>query len=286
MATEITAIPSLPPRDPEAHKGDFGHLLVLAGSPRMTGAALLAVRAGLRAGAGLVTLGMPAAIHVLVAPAMLEGMALPLPCTSEGAFSEAAVLPVLDFLNRATAACLGPGITSEDETVLFVSRVIQRTRAPLVLDADGLNCLAKAPNMLRAAAGPRILTPHPGEAARLLGCPTAAIQADRHGAAETLARRYGAIVVLKGRGTVVSDGTTHFVNRTGNPGMATGGAGDVLTGLIGGLLAQHIAPFDAAILGVHLHGLAGDLAAARVGIHALIAGDILEHLPAALRTME
>jgi NAD(P)H-hydrate epimerase len=252
----------------------------------MTGAALLATRAALRSGAGLVTLGLPSAIHPLVAPAILEGMVLPLPCTEAGTFAEDAVQPTLDFVLRTTAVALGPGITTEDETVLFVSRVAQRAKTPLVVDADGLNCISKVPNILRAAAGPRVITPHPGEAARLLGLTTAAVQADRAAAARTLAERTGAVVVLKGSGTVITDGTRLRVNRTGNPGMATGGAGDVLTGVIGALLAQGMAPFDAAVLGAHVHGLAGDLAAAQFGQTSLIAGDLVDFLPAAFRTME
>jgi ADP-dependent NAD(P)H-hydrate dehydratase len=282
---EIERLPDLPPRSAEDHKGRFGHLLVLAGSPRMTGAALLATRAALRSGAGLVTLGLPTRIHPLVAPAMLEGMVLPLPCTEAGAFTEDAGQPTIDFILKTTAVALGPGITTEDETVLFVSRVVHRAKTPMVVDADGLNCLAKVPSVLRAAAGPRVITPHPGEAARLLGATAEAVQADRPAAAKTLAERTGAVVVLKGHGTLITDGTRVAVNRTGNPGMATGGAGDVLTGVIGALLAQGMAPFDAARLGAHVHGLAGDLAAARLGQISLIAGDLVDFLPAAFRSL-
>jgi NAD(P)H-hydrate epimerase len=279
---EIETVPLPPERRADDHKGRFGHLLVLAGSPRMTGAALLACRAGLRGGAGLVTLGVPAAVHPLIAPAMLDCMSLPLPGTASGAFARDAIQPTLDFVGGVEAVVLGPGITTEDQTVEFATRVAQRARTPLVLDADGLNCLAKVPSSLRAAGGPRILTPHPGEAARLLPAKVPEVQADRVGAARELSGKFGAVVALKGAGTVVTDGTRVYTNDTGNPGMATGGSGDVLTGLLGGLLAQGMEPFDAAVLAVHLHGLAGDLAARKVGMVSLVASDLLDAIGPAL----
>ena len=183
--TEIDSVPPAPERRPDDHKGRFGHVLVLAGSPRMTGAALLASRAALRSGPGLVTLGVPAAIHPLVAPAVLDCMTLPLPGTRSGAFSRDAIQPTLDFVSGVQAVALGPGITTEDQTVEFANRVAQRARVPLVLDADGLNCLAKMPSSLRAAGGPRVLTPHPGEAARLLVSKVPEVQADRVGSAQS-----------------------------------------------------------------------------------------------------
>ncbi len=283
---EIDRLPAVPSRAPEDHKGRFGHVLVLAGSPRMTGAALLTARAAARAGAGLVTLGVPHAVHALIAPAVLEGMTLPLPCTTDGVFSEDATLPTLDFANDVAAAALGPGIGTEEETVLFVSRVAQRARPPMVVDADGLNCLAKSANVLRAAAGPRVITPHPGEAARLLGTTAAAVQTDRRAAVQALAEKFACVALLKGHRTLITDGESLYENPTGNPGMATGGAGDVLTGVVAGLLAQGLSPLDAAVLGAHAHGLAGDLAARRMGMTALIAGDILDHLGEAWLALE
>lgn len=275
---EIKGVPAAPKREPMSHKGRYGHALVLAGSPRMTGAALLTATACARAGAGLVTLGMPAAIHHLLAPAILEVMSLPLPSTPDGGFSRDAIQPAIDFATGVTAVALGPGIATENDTAAFAARLVQRLRPPLVLDADGLNCLTKNPAALRAATAPRILTPHPGEAARLAGTTVAEIQDDRTAAAHDLAERFGATVVLKGHRTVVTDGDRFRVNLTGNPGLATGGSGDILTGIIAGLLAQGMDIFDAASLGVHLHGLAGDLAAKRLGFHSLIAGDLLTEL--------
>ena len=278
---EDVRVPALPERKPEDHKGTFGHLLVLAGSPRMTGAALLVTRAALRSGAGLVTLGMPRAIHPLVAPSMLCAMSFPLPSSAVGTFSREAVQPALDFATGVDAVALGPGISTENETVAFATRVAQKVRVPLVIDADGLNCLAKSPATLRGASSPRVLTPHPGEAARLLGTDPRRVQSDRVGTAGALAQKFGAVVVLKGHGTVVSDGERVFTNDTGNPGMATGGTGDVLTGVLGALLAGGMATFEATVLAVHVHGLAGDLAAERLGQTSLTAEDLIAFLPAA-----
>ncbi len=275
---EVRAIPTPLPRARDAHKGSFGHLLVLAGSLRMTGAALLTTGAGLRSGAGLVTLGMPAGLHPLIAPAMLAAMSLPLPPDDGTHFSPPAVEPALAFADGVTALALGPGISTAEPVVKFVREIALNARVPAVIDADGLNCLALSGADLSAARGPRVLTPHPGEAARLLGISVGEVQADRRAAAARLALGTSSLVALKGRGTVVTDGVRCFVNETGNPGMATGGTGDVLTGLIGGLLAGRMSPFDATVLGVHLHGLAGDLAASHLSEQALTAPDLLDHL--------
>ncbi|MHC4470351.1 MAG: NAD(P)H-hydrate dehydratase [Planctomycetota bacterium] len=280
---EEVRIPSLPKRKAEAHKGDFGHTLILAGSPRMTGAALLATRAALRSGSGLVTLGVPAPLHALIAPSMLSAMSLPLPATPMGTFSREAMDIALDFASAASAVALGPGISTEGETVAFALGFSLRARVPLVLDADGLNGLAQTPKSFRAAPAPRVLTPHPGEAARLLGQTPDRIQADRPAAAAALVKKFSTTVVLKGHQTVVADKESFYVNQTGNPGMATGGSGDVLTGIIAAFLARGLSAFDAAVLGVYVHGLAGDLAAKDLGEEAMIAADLLDHLPAALR---
>ncbi len=281
----VDSPPPIPRRRPDSHKGHYGHLLVLAGSLRMGGAAILTTRAALRSGPGLVTLGVPRAIHPLVVSAVPSAMTLPLPCTRDASFSSEAIQPVLDFADRISAVALGPGITTGDETVTFATRIAQRACRPLVLDADGINCVAKVSRTLRGCRDPRILTPHPGEASRLLGRPTSAIQADRPAAAEELALKFGAVVVLKGHHTLVTDGRRIYTNRTGNPGMATGGMGDVLTGIIGGLLAQGIDAFDAAVLGVAVHALAGDLAAAELSELAVTAEEVLGRLGEAWRRL-
>lgn len=282
----VTEIPSPPERPEDSHKGTFGHLLVLAGSTRMGGAAILTSRAALRSGPGLVTLGLPAPLQPFVAPAVPSCLTLPLPATREGSFSRDAIQPALDFLGgKVTAVAMGPGLTTDDDTVQFAMRVAQRSRVPLVLDADGLNCAAKMPAPLRASQSPRVLTPHPGEASRLLGRKTAAVQEDRVGAATEIAATFSAVVVLKGHRTLVTDGDRLYENRTGNAGMATGGMGDVLTGIVGGLLAQGMEPFDAAVLGVHVHGRAGDLAAEEVGRISLVAEDLERWLGPAFRSL-
>ena len=209
---------------------------------------------------------------------MLSAMSLPLPPDGGLLFGPEAVEPALLFAKGVTAVAIGPGMTTADPVVEFVLEVAQRAQCATVIDADALNCLSIRGTDLSSAAGPRVLTPHPGEAARLLDSEVPEIQKDRIAAAEELARRHGAVAVLKGRGTVVTDGEVFYVNETGNPGMAAGGAGDVLTGLIGGLLAQGMTAFDAATLGVYLHGLAGDLAAAKRSQPALTAGDLLDFL--------
>jgi NAD(P)H-hydrate epimerase len=283
---EILEIPELPERKPDAHKGHFGHTFVLAGSLRMTGAALLTTRAALRGGSGLVTLGVPASVHPLVTPAILGAMTLPLPATPEGTFARDAAAPALEFAETVTAVALGPGVTTHEGTVDFVREIAKRAAAPVVLDADGLNALHGRPEPLLAAAEPRVLTPHPGEAARLLGVTTGDVQADRLAAATELAERYRSVAVLKGAGTIVTDGERFAINGTGNPGMATGGSGDVLTGLVAAFLAAGMEAFDAAHLAAHVHGRAGDLAAEAFSETALTARDIVDHLGPAFLELE
>ena len=282
----VTQVPSPPERPKTSHKGDYGHLLILAGSRHMVGAAILSSRAALRSGVGLVTLGIPYPLQALVAPVIPGAMTLPLPATPEITFSDDAIQPALNMVPRISAIALGPGISTHDLTVTFATRIAQRANIPLVLDADGINCLAKTNRTLKGCTSPRILTPHPGEAGRLLNRATGLIQADRASSALELARKFGAVVVLKGHETLVSDQERTFMNRTGNPGMATGGSGDVLTGIIGALLAAGMEAFSAAVLGVHVHGLAGDLAAEAGSMTSLIAEDLIEHLGPAFRTLE
>ena len=271
----------LPPRPYGSHKGTFGHLLVLAGSEGKTGAAALASEAGLRAGAGLVTLGIAASLNDLMEVKITEAMTLPLPqAAGARALGQAAREPILEFLDGKGAVALGPGLGTHPETRELVCRLVHDLPQPLVVDADGVNNLAADPACLEQPAGPRILTPHPGEMARLLGVSTTEVQARRLELARATAARYGVTLVLKGAQTLVAaaDGRV-MVNSTGNPALASGGTGDVLTGLIGGFLAQGLAPWDAARLGVYLHGLAADCFAARYGPRSLIAGDLLRLFP-------
>lgn len=267
----VTTVPRLPGRPRDGHKGTFGTVLLLAGSAAMPGAAILAAQGALRGGAGLVRLVLPAALRVPLACAV--------PCATT---VRRAPAPLRAALADANAVVAGPGLGSAQTTRRLVSLILQASRVPVVLDADALNVLAPLRAPL-AARGPVILTPHPGEAARLLGTTAAAVQRDRRAALAALCARSGAVVVLKGQGTLIGDGAQWFRNRTGNPGMATGGAGDVLAGLLGALLAQGMAPFAAAVLAVHAHGAAGDRVAARLGQAGLIASDLPPAIAEVLR---
>lgn len=281
-APEMRAL--LPPRPGGSHKGNFGHLLVLAGSEGKTGAAALTAEAALRAGAGLVTLGVPASLNDILEAKLTEAMTLPLPEAPDArALGAAAWKPILEFLNEKSGkstVALGPGIGTHPETRELVARLGSDLAGPMVIDADGINNLAGAAAALKDAAGPRILTPHPGEMARLAGLTTPEVQARRLDLARDTAARLGVTLVLKGAQTVVAapDGRA-WINSTGNPALASGGTGDVLTGLMGGFLAQGHSPWDAARLGVYLHGLAADFFVSRYGQRGMIAGDLLAVWP-------
>jgi ADP-dependent NAD(P)H-hydrate dehydratase / NAD(P)H-hydrate epimerase len=265
----------LPPRARDSHKGDYGHLLLVAGSPGKAGAAVLAARAAVRAGAGLVTAAVPEPILPIVHLGSIESMVLPL---AAGRSAE----QVLAAVAGKSALAVGPGLGQDAETVAAIRRLVVAVELPLVLDADGINAFAGRPEELAARRVPTVLTPHPGELGRLLGISTAEVQADRPAAARRAAAATGAIVVLKGSLTLIAaPGGGLYVNPTGNPGMASGGTGDVLTGILGGLLAQRLEPLDAACLAVYLHGLAGDLALARLRGPSLAAEDLIASLPAA-----
>jgi hydroxyethylthiazole kinase-like uncharacterized protein yjeF len=274
----------LPPRPIDAHKGRYGHLLVVAGSLGKTGAAALACLGALRAGTGLVTCAVPASQQPVVAARVAEAMTEALPETAARTFSAKAVERLLELLARMDAGALGPGVGLDLETQAAVRELVRQAERPLVVDADALTALVGRLAVLRDAAAPRALTPHPGEAARLLGVEVPEVQADRLGAARRLAAETGAVVALKGARTVVAgpDGEA-AVNPTGNPGMASGGTGDVLTGVAGGLLAQGLRPVPALRAAVYLHGLAGDLAAEARGVAGLVAGDVADALPEAIR---
>lgn len=273
----------LAPRPAAAHKGTTGHLLVVAGATGKTGAAIMTAAAAMRAGAGLVTLGVPAALLPVVAGQLREVMTEPLAEGAPGALG-AAARPALERLWKGrNCLALGPGIGTADETGALVGAVVRHCPLPLVIDADGLNLLAADPDPLRRARGPVILTPHPGEMARLLGASTAEVQADRLAAARGLAARWRVYVVLKGARTVTAapDGQA-WINPTGNPGMASGGMGDVLTGIVAGLVTQGYPPALAARLGVFVHGVAADRLAAERGPAGFLAGEVADRVPEVL----
>jgi len=287
LVTAREVAPLIGPRSLVANKGSFGHVLVLGGSTGKAGAAAMAGMAALRAGAGLSTVATAKSVLATVAGFHPELMTEPLDETDAGSISIRALQQgQMDSLaGRKTVLAVGPGISRHPQTAEFVRGVVRKYKLPMVLDADGLNAFENRSAELKDTADILVITPHPGEMARLTGSTVAAIQRDRLNVARTFAREHGVIVVLKGHRTLIAhpDGTV-WVNTTGNPGMATGGTGDILTGLVAGLIAQHpdrIA--DAVISSVYLHGLAGDVARESMGEHSLIATDLLNALPEAFR---
>jgi NAD(P)H-hydrate epimerase len=277
-----SALPRLPERDPESHKGTFGTALLVGGSRGMTGAVALAGMAALRGGAGLVRLAVADACLEVVASLEPSYMTSPLPSDAAGRIAYAALGRIVALAARATVVGCGPGLGRSPGLTALVAGLYQHLAQPMVVDADGLNALAAAPKTLARPGGPRILTPHAGEFARLLGVDRLPAE-QRQARAVEFAARCGVVLVLKGHRTLITDGRREAINPTGNPGMATGGTGDVLTGLITALACQHLSPFDAARLGVYLHGLAGDLAAEELGQESLIARDLVRCLPMAFK---
>ncbi|TAK02597.1 MAG: NAD(P)H-hydrate dehydratase, partial [Candidatus Manganitrophaceae bacterium] len=282
LPQELAGFP--PPRPRGAHKGTAGHLLVIAGSFGKKGAAMMASSAALRCGTGLVTVALPKSIDLATA-GLMEAMTLPLPETSEGTLSLAAEKSLLQAVQGKDAVAIGPGLSQNEETQRLIRTLIAETSLPMVIDADGLNALAGDLSVLKKRKAPVILTPHPGEMSRLVGKRADVVQKERFTVAAEFAKRWGAIVVLKGAHTVIAapDGMVR-VNSTGNPGMATAGTGDALTGMIAAWLAQGISPVEAAAWGVALHGHAGDLAAAARGEISLITSDLIEKIPEAIQT--
>jgi ADP-dependent NAD(P)H-hydrate dehydratase len=279
----IHELPRLAPRPVDANKGSFGRVLVTAGSRGMSGAAVLCGTAALRGGAGLVKVTVPESILPVVAAGNPCYLIAPLPEDEQGRITKAALPALLELLRGQTATVFGPGLGQNPDLPVVLSEVLRGDAAPLVLDADGLNALSKRLDMLKTNKRPLVLTPHPGEFSRLTGTSIPEIQARRHESAVRFAEEHNVVVVLKGHGTVVTDGDRAYVNSTGNPGMATGGTGDVLAGLIAALLGQGLEVFAAAQLGVYLHGLAGDQARDDLGENSLIASDLLDYLPRAFR---
>jgi ADP-dependent NAD(P)H-hydrate dehydratase / NAD(P)H-hydrate epimerase len=278
---------ALPPRPASSHKGTYGHAGILAASVGKTGAAALAARAALRTGAGLVTVGVPASVNDVLEAKLLEAMTAPLPETKARTLGRAGLDRILAFMQARTAIAIGPGLSTHPETVELVQALMKHLDRPSVLDADALNALASRAALLMQCKIPPILTPHPGEMARLeVDATSQSVNADRLGTARRFAREQGVFLVLKGARTVVSrpDGLV-MVCPTGNPGMATAGTGDVLTGMIVGLLAQGVPSWEAACAATFLHGAAGDLAARRLGFAGMIAGDLVEQIPYALKAV-
>jgi NAD(P)H-hydrate epimerase len=277
----VTQLPVLSPRRPDSNKGDYGRVLVVAGSRGMTGAAILCGTAALRGGAGLVRLAVPASEQPIVACGNPCYMTVALACDEAGRLDTTASNELAKLLDANDVAAVGPGLGQSEGTTACVKESLASSTA-LVLDADGLNVLRGETDLLRNRAAPLILTPHPGEFARLIRSDIGAVQRQREELPTAFAAAHKLVLVLKGDASLVTDGKRLYRNTTGNPGMATGGTGDVLTGLIAALLGQGLDAFAAAQLGVHLHGLAGDLAREDRGEVSLIATDLIDYLPRVL----
>jgi ADP-dependent NAD(P)H-hydrate dehydratase / NAD(P)H-hydrate epimerase len=283
----------------DTYKGDYGHVFVLAGSRGLTGAAALCANAALRSGAGLVTLGIPFSLNIAMEVKLTEVMTYPLPETKTGALSLKAKKDILAGVRKSDVVVMGPGLSSCPETWKLIRQLIISMDKKMVLDADALNAAAENPAVLKKIRRECVLTPHYGEFSGIIKKDADYIKKNKIIVAKKFLEQYNAILVLKGSETLVSERIKHSVipsgfrgndnlycfykNTTGNPGMATAGSGDVLTGIIAGFLSQGLSAFDAAKLGVYVHGLAGDLAAAEKGEVSLIAGDILEKLPEAVK---
>ncbi len=291
--TEENAAEWLPSRTPASHKGSYGRVLVVAGSTGMTGAAALTSEAALRVGAGLVTLAIPKSLNPILEVKLSEVMTLPLPETEEGSLAESAATLILEYAEKTKSViAIGPGLSQHSETVALVHQLINDNHKSgiglrMVVDADGLNALSQATELISLLGEETVLTPHLGEMARLTNISIRSLATDLINTAEEFAQKHGINLVLKGAPTITSDPNGNiWINSTGNPGMATAGMGDVLTGIIAGLMAQNMSSETAATLGVYLHGLAGDIAAESIGMHGLIAGDVLRSVPQAISSVK
>ncbi|MGR3220573.1 MAG: NAD(P)H-hydrate dehydratase [Candidatus Anammoxibacter sp.] len=283
---ETTKLPRITSRNPDSHKGDYGRVFVIAGSTGFTGAAYLCSKAALRAGAGLVTLGIPESLNAIMETKLTCVMTLPLAQTGAGTLAKAAKAKILDFSKNYDVIVIGPGLSQHPETKELVISLLQEVNLPIVLDADGLNAIAGKLHLLNSAQNSLVLTPHPGELARLMGLgSTADVQNDRISIAKEFIniacqnKKNEIVLALKGTGTIVINDDNMYTNTTGNPGMASGGTGDVLSGIIAALIGQRFTAFEAARLGVYIHGLAGDIATKEKGEISMIATDIIDCLP-------
>ena len=276
----------LPPRMPDAHKGTTGHVLVVAGSPGKTGAAAMTAISALRSGAGLVTLGIAETLNPVLESQVLEAITAPLPETQPGVLGESALDTIINLMEGKKCVTIGPGLGQAEKTKNLVQIIVKSSTIPLVVDADGLNSLAGRTQILKNARAPVILTPHPGEMARLMDTGVGAVQQDRIKCARDFATGFNVHVILKGARTVIAhpDGRV-FINPTGNAGMASGGMGDVLTGIIAGLIVQGLSPEDACRAGVYLHGAAADSLVETIGPYGYLAGDVMKAIPGEIKKL-
>jgi hydroxyethylthiazole kinase-like uncharacterized protein yjeF len=285
VITARDVAPLIGPRPAESNKGNYGHVLVVGGSLGKAGSVAMAGMAALCAGAGLSTVATPKSVLGTVAGFHPELMTEPLAETDAGTISTSALNRIEELAKGKTVLAIGPGISRDPQTAEFVRKLVAQTQLPMVVDADGLNAFEGRGDELKGQGRTLVITPHPGEMARLLACTIADVQKDRLGVARKFAREHDLIVVLKGHRTLVTQPNGDaWVNTTGNPGMATGGTGDILTGMVAGMIAQHSKDALRAVLAaVHLHGLAGDVMREKVGEHSLVATDLLTGLPEAFR---
>lgn len=273
-----------PKRKQDTYKGDYGHVIVLGGSVGFTGAACLCAEAALISGCGLVTLGIPSSLNIAMEAKLTEVMTKPLPETQELTLSPLAEEEILEMCKSVDAVALGPGLSINPQTQRLIKKIVLKLNAPMVIDADGLNALSGDSSVLGKIKPPCVITPHPGEMSRLAGVKVEEVQSRREEFAKKFAKKFSVIVALKGAGTVVVNPKEEvYINNTGNPGMATAGSGDVLTGIIAGFIAQKIEIFSATKAAVFIHGLAGDIAAKEKGEISLIARDILGKIPEAIK---
>jgi NAD(P)H-hydrate epimerase len=280
------AIKLFPKHLPEMNKTNFGHVLVMAGSSGYTGAAYLTSQAAVRSGSGLVTLAVARSIYEIMAVKLTEVMVRPFFETRDFSLSLLAEKDLLVWGEKCNVIGIGPGLSQNKETQHLVRNLVTKIDKPMVLDADGINALVGHVDVLKSAKGAIVMTPHPGEMARITGKEIAEIEKNRKDIALRFANEYNTVLVLKGHNTIVADPTGEiYINQTGNVGMATGGTGDILTGMIASFIGQGVKPFAAAMLGVYFHGLAGDLAAKEKGILSLIATDLLGKLPEVLKAL-
>jgi NAD(P)H-hydrate epimerase len=279
--------PFLKKRKRDSHKGTYGHLFIVSGSLGKTGAAAMAAKAALRMGAGLVTVGTPQSCLPLVARSMTELMSEPLPETPQKTISVDALPAIQGLLKGKDALLIGPGISTNPSTAKLVLSLLPKLTVPVVIDADGLNILAENLDVLKSLTKPAVLTPHPGEFARLVGLAINDVLDHRLELVPQFAEKYGVHLVLKGYRTLIASPQGNvFINSTGNPGMATGGSGDVLSGMIAALIIQEKDILGATLAAVYLHGLSGDIGAKKLGERSLIAGDLIKFIPQALREVE
>jgi NAD(P)H-hydrate epimerase len=274
-------------RDNNTHKGTYGHLFILAGSLGKTGAAVMAGKAALEMGAGLVTVGTPKSCLPIVARSMMELMTEPLEETPESTLSEKALDKIKKLLKGKDAVLIGPGISTNKQTRNLIRSLLPLIKVPALLDADALNCVASDPEVLKSLSFPVVITPHPGEFARMIKTSVKEVVEKKLELAPEFAKKYGVYVVLKGYRTIIATPDKKiFINPTGNPGMATGGSGDVLSGMMTSLIMQGGDFLNAVLASVYVHGLSGDMAVKKLGEKSLIAGDLIDFLPGAVMSME